>query len=98
MKRLLIALSAAAVLPLGACGTVPAPEPIVQTKVVEVPVPTPCKPQLSPEPQYPDTDEALAGVTDVFQGTQLLKAGRKMRIAREGELDAALQGCAGAAQ
>jgi len=97
MKRLLIVACLAAVSPmLAACPAATLPEPKLQTQIVQVPVPVACRPNLGPDPSYPDADEALARVTDIYAGTQLLVAGRKLRIAREGELKAALQGCAGA--
>jgi len=78
---------------LAACTTTGTPK--VETQIVNVPIPVPCKPDLGPEPDYPDTAAALVGVTDIFAGVQLLKAGRLMRIAREAELLAALKACSG---
>lgn len=93
MKRLVLLL----MLGVTGCATAPPPEPIVKTVIQTVSVPTPvkCRPAIGPDPAYPDADKALAGVTDVFDGVRLLMAGRALRIAREGELKAALQGCAG---
>lgn len=65
-------------------------------KVVDVPVAVRCDPKLKPKPVYPDTDEALQQAPDIFAATQLYVAGRLLRIAREGELEAALTGCTGA--
>lgn len=79
---------------LAACGTT-GTEPPVKTVMVNVPVPVKCTPKLDPEPAYPDTDQALANVANVFAGVQLLKEGRALRIAYIGELQAAIKGCAG---
>jgi hypothetical protein len=54
----------AAVLLLGACAAMPMdepPAPAVMATVTEskIPVPVPCAPQISPEPAYPDTREAI---------------------------------------
>lgn len=78
---------------LAACTTMGTPK--VETVLVNVPVPIRCVPNLGPEPQYPDTNEALAAVSDIFTGTQLLLAGRLMRIARDEEKTAALKACEG---
>ncbi|OGT54672.1 MAG: hypothetical protein A3E01_09990 [Gammaproteobacteria bacterium RIFCSPHIGHO2_12_FULL_63_22] len=90
-------LAIAVTLVLAACATDrPAPEPIVRTVEVKVPVQVPCRPELGEEPAYPDTDEALAMAPDIFVGVQLLKSGRGLRIQRDREKTAALAGCAGA--
>lgn len=84
-------------LSLAACQTTN-PEPRVVTKTVDVAVPVQCHPNPNPlatKPAFPDTDAALASVPDVFTGTKLLKAGRKLRDARIGELEAALAACTG---
>jgi hypothetical protein len=79
---------------LTACATTPA-DPRIVVKEVPTAVPVACKPNLPPAPIYPDTAEALAASTDIFTGVQLLIAGRLLRIAREGQLKAAVAGCAG---
>lgn len=96
MKRILAA--AAACLLLAGCGAtaaLPPPEPRIVT--VEIPVPTPvqCRPNIGPEPVYPDTDAAIAAAPDLFERVKLIVAGRLMRIAREVELNAALRECRG---
>jgi len=83
------------VLVLAACATTP-PTPRIVTKTVQVAVPVSCKPAIAPAPAYPDTDAALKAAPDVFQRVRLLVAGRLERIAREAELNAALDACAGA--
>lgn len=90
-----IALALLVALFLTACGTTTPPEPVIRTITVNVPVPVKCAPNIGPGPDYPDTDEALASVPDIFQGVAILKAGRILRIPRERELLAALKGCAG---
>ena len=91
MTRLLIAC----LLALGACAPRPAPEPIVRTVEVRVPVPVPCRPDVGPEPVYADSPEALAAAPDVFEAMKLRIAGRDQRRGREAVLSAALAGCAG---
>jgi len=79
---------------LAGCQTVPAPEPVVKTVQVLVPTLVRCNPQI-PDRTYPDTDEARKMVPDIYQGTTLLLAGREIRTARIGELEAALAACKG---
>lgn len=83
---------------LAACGSkqvVSAPEPIVVTKEVHVPVSTPCVPSnYDPQhPDYKDSDSALKSAEDAAVRYQLLWAGRAQRIAREKENDVAIAGC-----
>ncbi len=83
---------------LAACTTTQR-EPRIEVREVKVPIPVPCvvEPKLE-EPKYPDTDEALkaaAADRNLFKATQLLLAGRKLRIAFIGEQKAALKGCIG---
>ena len=93
MKGLLFLCIAFAIMLVG-CAT-PGAEPVIRTVEVNKPVPVKCKPNIGPEPTYPDSDEALAHAADVFAGVQLLSAGRLLRIAREVELMAALRACEG---
>lgn len=79
---------------LTACAT-DNPPPPVQTVVVKVPVRVPCEPQLSPQPVYADTDEAIKAAPDLFTRVKLIVAGRLQRIAREAELNAAVKACEG---
>jgi hypothetical protein len=58
-----------------------------------LPVTVQCRPDLGPEPAYPDTDAALRTAPDLFARVRLLVAGRLMRIARERELTAAVSEC-----
>lgn len=85
---------------LAACQTAQAPEPVIRTVEVRVPVDDPrCAREAlarlrQESPAYPDTDEALRGVATAFEGTQLLVAGRLLRIAREAALVGAIEACA----
>ncbi|HEV2362687.1 MAG TPA: hypothetical protein VGS12_00665 [Caulobacteraceae bacterium] len=76
---------------LAACQTAPAP--VIVTKDVNLPVAAPCAADPGPDPIYVDTASALAAAADLFERVKLLLAGREQRIAREGELKAALSGC-----
>jgi len=89
MTRLLIAC----LLALSACAPRPAPEPIVKTVEVQVPVAVPCRPDIGPEPVYADSPEALAAAPDVFEAMKLRIVGRGQRIARGAVLIAAIEGC-----
>jgi hypothetical protein len=77
---------------VGACASDHDPRPAIRT--VDVPVAASCAPALPPAPAYPDTDAALRAAPDLFARVRLLVAGRLMRMAREGELSAALSACA----
>lgn len=80
---------------LSACqSTVPA-EPRIEIQTVKVPVATSCKPNLGPDPVYPDTDAALQAAPNLFEKAKLVMAGRLLRIQREIELRAALAACMG---
>ncbi len=80
---------------LSGCASGPAETPPVRVRTVEIPTPVRCRPQLGPEPDYPDTDAALRAAPDLFARVRLLLAGRLLRIARDEEKSAALAGCAG---
>lgn len=85
---------------LAACQTAQAPEPIIQVREVRVPYDDPAcaraaRDRLRAEaPAYPDSDDALSRVASVFEGVQLLRAGRVLRIAREAAIMGALEACA----
>lgn len=83
-----------AALALAGCATT-APEPRIETRIVEVPVTVSCRVEIGPDPAYPDSDEALRGAPNLFERTRLLVAGRLLRIAREREISAALKACTG---
>lgn len=82
-------------LALAACSTAPpaAPEPIIRTVQVLVPVPVRCAPAIGPAPEYPDTAEAILNAPDVAERARLYGAGRPLRVQTERELRAALAEC-----
>lgn len=100
VKLLAIALLSLGLLALVAC-TAPAaaPEPIIRTVEVQVPVVQPCPAldRLGPAPAYPDTDEALRTAPSLYERVQLLLAARALRIGRLAGTEAALAIC-GASQ
>lgn len=75
---------------LAACGHT---QTKVETVAITLPIPVPCAQSLGPEPNYPDTDEALSAAPNIFEWVKLTKAGRLMRIARAAELQAAIAAC-----
>jgi hypothetical protein len=85
-----------AFLALAACKTAPIPEPVIQTVEVRVPVSSPCVPSKydRTRPEYVDTEAALRAAVDAAERYQLLWGGRMQRIAREGENEAVISGCA----
>jgi hypothetical protein len=88
------AAMAALALLAGCASAPPAPAPL-QVRTVEAPIPVRCRPDLGPEPDYPDTDQALRAAPDLFARVRLLLAGRLLRIARDQQKSAALAACAG---
>lgn len=95
LSAVLIVLALFAVLALAGCGGErPAPEPIVRTVTVEIPVASPCAPDVGPPPAYPDTPELLAAAADLVERVARLLAGRELRQGREAVLEAALAECA----
>jgi hypothetical protein len=74
----------------------PRPEPEIRTVEVQIPVVVACPAlaRLGPEPAYPDTAEALRAAPNIYVRTQLLLAGRGLRIARQAAVEAALAACA----
>lgn len=82
---------------LAGCATKPTerPEPIIRTVEIRVPVAAHCVPAtLSPAPAYPDTDAALKSAAGPDERYWLVVAGRLIRIARLGELETVVAGCA----
>ena len=85
---------------LTACAT-HAPEPVVRTVEVKVPVPVqvkvpvkvPCAARVAPKPRYADQDAAAQ--PDVFGQVRALMAGIEQRAKREQELEAAITSCGG---
>lgn len=81
-------------LALAACATTGS-QPIPTPKTVTVVVTAKCDPQMTAPPDYPDTDALLMAAPDLFTRVRALAAGRVLRIARERELNAALDACKG---
>ena len=75
--------------------TAPPPEPIIQVREVQVPVPQPCDAldRIGPPPAYPDTDAALGAAADIFVQVQLLLAGRALRADRLATIEGTLAAC-----
>jgi len=71
------------------------PEPKIEIRTVNIPVAVPCKVDIGEKPKYPDTDEALISASNILERAMLVMAGRILRIQREIELEAAINGCAG---
>lgn len=84
-------LGCAAAFVLSGCQTPREPE--IRTVRVEIPVPVKCAADPGPRPDYPDTDAAIAGAPNIFELAKLYRAGRALRIAREGQLEASVSGC-----
>jgi hypothetical protein len=82
-----------AALALPACATTVAPQPIVRTVTVNVPVPCPALVELGPEPAYVDTDNALRAAPDLFSRVKLLLQGRLTKTARLAQYAAAKASC-----
>ena len=71
------------------------PQPRVEPVPVQVAVPVPCPAltALGPEPEYPDTDEAIARATSIGALAKLYAAGRKLRVQRLVEYAVASAAC-----
>lgn len=83
---------------LTACGTAPAPEPVVRTVEVTVQVPVSCVPPgLRVAPSYPDTREALKAQPGAAERYNLMAAGRLLRDQRLAELEPVVAACREAA-
>ncbi len=87
-----------ACLALSACAAVPTPDPKVIYRDNPVVVTEKCKPDPAPtKPDFADSDAALKAAPNMAERARLYVIGRLQRIAYEGELEAALSGCTGAA-
>lgn len=76
------------------CKTTPDEPKIVTREVlVQTPVPCPALAELGEEPNYPDTDAALAQAPSVGVLAQLYRIGRALRIQRLQEYIAAREAC-----
>lgn len=99
LRPLALASIAMLTLPAAMCQTTQ-PEPIIRTVEVRVPSDDPACARAARDrlrqdaPAYPDTEDALSHAAGVFEGVQLLRAGRLLRIAREAALIAAIEACA----
>ncbi len=100
MFRVLMAvlvIGALAVLLSGCAGRPQSvPEPIVRAVTVKVatPVPCPALDALGPEPEYPDTDQAIAAAPSIGPLAALYAKGRAMRVQRLLEYATARAACA----
>lgn len=92
LRTTLVAL-AATTLAAGCAGTRPEPPVRVEQVLVPQPVPCPALAQLGPEPNYPDTDEAIASAPSIGVLAQLYRAGRLLRTQRLAEFYAAATAC-----
>jgi hypothetical protein len=79
---------------LAACATTP-PEPRVQIREVQVPVPVRCTPKLAARPDYPDTDDELRAAPSADARYHAMATARPLHYAWEAELEGALKGCSG---
>lgn len=88
-------LFAAAALLVAGCASRPAPEPIIRTIEVPVPVPQPCpgRETAGPRKVYPDTPEAIQSAPNIFERVKLLLLAREQRIARENVLEDIVDVC-----
>jgi len=78
---------------LGACAHA-APEPVIHTVEVKVPVAVACVPSsIRPSPTYPDTKEALKKSAGPAERYQLLAAGRLLRDQRLAEIEPVIDAC-----
>ena len=79
---------------LASCATNDAPEPVIRTVTVQVPVAVSCVPEnLGPAPVYPDTPQALADAPDAAARFAIIAAGRLLRIQRAAEVEPVIAGC-----
>ena len=83
-----------ACLALAGCGAVGVAPPKIVIQIEKVPTPAACDAHLGPAPAYPDTDAAIKAAPNVAERARLYAAGRKMRLSRQAETEAALAKCA----
>jgi predicted component of type VI protein secretion system len=80
---------------LCACETTQRPEPEIRTVTVKVatPIPCPALADLGPEPEYADSDAAIAVTEDIGELAKLYVVGRLQRLQRLAEYSAAAVAC-----
>lgn len=79
---------------LSACGQSGVrPEPEIRTVEVKIPVPVPCKSEVTVSQHY--SDEAAEFVADIYEQAKALLQGRKERIADQKRLEGGVVGCGG---
>jgi hypothetical protein len=95
MRHRILAVLSLAFGMVAGCGATGRPEPVIVTKTVSVPVPVPCSAarDLGPDPAYALNPATVSTTPSLFGLVVLLLADREQRIAREGELKAAIEGC-----
>lgn len=93
MSRAVIILAGLA---LAACGTTPAPEPVVRTVEVKVPIAQPCPDKRNPAPDFVDSVEGIKAALGMGsdKAFAVLLAGRDQRIQWQAESDAQIAACA----
>jgi hypothetical protein len=75
-------------------GCATAPEPVIRTVEVLVPVAVPCVPKDFPQaPEYPDEPEALLSALDPAARWQIMGEGYHLRRPRAQALEAVVEGC-----
>jgi hypothetical protein len=71
----------------------PPAEPMTVTKIVEVPVSSPCKVDVPNRPLFPDAKDALLAAPGLPERARMLAAGRVLHYEYEDRLEAALSTC-----
>jgi hypothetical protein len=93
-RAFVFSITLAIALTVSACAKPVAPEPIIRTVEVLVPVPIPCAVTV-PEVAYDDAPEILGVAPNIFEAMKLRIAGREQSRHVERELRAALEVCRG---
>jgi len=90
MRRRLYWLLPISLMLFGCAG---APQTVVRTVEVSVPLPVPCVVATGPEPFYSDTPETVKAAPNLAERVRLLLLGRNERISYILKLQAASAGC-----